>query len=131
MSVWLCLVCHGRLDLFPQAAIMYNAALRMQEAALGPQHPDIARTLHNLADVLQVQGKLDEVRKAVLVLHCTLEPSICPHCVWTHHAWKRHPVSNRLQLRGPKLVVCNPRVLRYHVRASTYARWTDVQSWHP
>ena len=44
----------GRLE---RAETYYRRALAVQQAALGPAHPDLADTLENYADVLAMTGR--------------------------------------------------------------------------
>ncbi len=48
---------HGKLE---QAEPDIKRALAVQQAALGPDHPDLADTLDNYADVLVVNGRSAE-----------------------------------------------------------------------
>jgi tetratricopeptide (TPR) repeat protein len=48
---------------YPDARRLYQRALSIREARLGPDHPDIAGSLHNLAIVLAAQGDLDHARR--------------------------------------------------------------------
>ena len=41
---------------------LYERALAIFEKALGPEHPDTARSLNNLASLLQAQGDLAGAR---------------------------------------------------------------------
>jgi hypothetical protein len=43
----------------------FKRALAIQEQALGPNHPDVALTLNNLAIVYKDEGKLDKVRNFI------------------------------------------------------------------
>ena len=42
---------------FKEAEPLYRRALAIDEAAHGPDHPDIANTLNDLADLLDHQGR--------------------------------------------------------------------------
>ena len=39
---------------------VFNKALALQQAALGPVHPEVASTMNNIAIVLRSQGKADD-----------------------------------------------------------------------
>jgi len=43
-----------------QAEGLHRRALEGKESQLGPQHPDTLTSVHNLAVLLQKQGKLEE-----------------------------------------------------------------------
>ncbi|CAN0422393.1 unnamed protein product, partial [Ectocarpus sp. 13 AM-2016] len=45
---------------YDEAEPLYIRAIAIREKALGPDHPDVASCLKNLADPLQSQGKYDE-----------------------------------------------------------------------
>ncbi len=45
---------HGKLE---QAEPDIKRALAVQQAALGPDHPDLADTLDNYADILVMDGR--------------------------------------------------------------------------
>ena len=45
---------------YAEAEAHYKRALAIREAKLGKDHPDVARTLNNLADVYEAQGKYAE-----------------------------------------------------------------------
>ena len=51
----------GRGD-YAQSEPLQREALAIHEEALGPEHPDTARSLNNLADLLQIQGDLTTAR---------------------------------------------------------------------
>src|SRR5688500_13089319 len=45
----------------PEAALpLYEEALRLREASLGPEHPAVAQSLHNLAEALRALGQASE-----------------------------------------------------------------------
>jgi hypothetical protein len=44
------------------AKAMYQRALSIQEAALGPDHPSVAATLYNLAHLLRQQESMSRPR---------------------------------------------------------------------
>lgn len=58
----LALVRERRGDL-PGAAAAYRQVLQAKEATVGPDHPELATTLANLASVLVHMGELDEARR--------------------------------------------------------------------
>jgi tetratricopeptide (TPR) repeat protein len=43
-----------------RAIVLYNGAIRVEQAALGPDHPEISRTLQQIGQVLQQAGRLAE-----------------------------------------------------------------------
>ena len=53
---------HGPLANYPQARALFERALAICETVLGPDHPDTATGLNNLAFLLQSQGVLAEAR---------------------------------------------------------------------
>jgi hypothetical protein len=64
-------------DLASAEELLREAAL-LQEAELGPSHPDLANTLNNLAVVAEKTGRLDEAeacyRRAVAIASTSLPP---------------------------------------------------------
>jgi len=56
---------------FEEAAPLYKRGIAIIEKALGPEHPDLATSLNNLAGLLQAQGKLREA-----AAHCERAISI-------------------------------------------------------
>jgi tetratricopeptide (TPR) repeat protein len=44
------------------ARALHERALHIRETRLGPDHPDTAHSLNNLANVLRAQGDLDRAR---------------------------------------------------------------------
>ena len=61
-----------------KAENLLRDAARLQEANLGPRHPDLANTLNNLGIVCEMTGKPDEAeqyfRRAVSIARTSLEP---------------------------------------------------------
>ena len=53
---------HGALGAYTAARPLFERALAIREKALGPEHPDTATSLNNLARVLQAQGDLAGAR---------------------------------------------------------------------
>ena len=51
------LAAHNRGD---EARWLYERALRVRRSALGPGHPDVATTLHNLALLHEAEGRATE-----------------------------------------------------------------------
>src|SRR5207253_484236 len=49
---------HGPLAAYAQARPLFERALAIREKTLGPEHPDTATSLHNLALLLKGQGDL-------------------------------------------------------------------------
>ncbi len=49
--------------LFEQAEPHYRRALAIREKSLGPDHPDVATSLNNLAELLKLKGRLLTIRK--------------------------------------------------------------------
>ncbi|MEP0803884.1 MAG: tetratricopeptide repeat protein [Chloroflexota bacterium] len=60
------------------ARAAYERALKIDEAALGPDHPDVARNVNNLGSVLQAQGDLAEARAAFERVLGILEKTLPP-----------------------------------------------------
>ena len=56
---------HHALAAYADARPLYERALAMREEALGPDHPDTATSLNNLAGLLQIQGDLAAARLLV------------------------------------------------------------------
>ena len=48
---------HGALAAYAQARPLYGRALAIREKALGPEHPDTAESLNDLAHLLQAEGR--------------------------------------------------------------------------
>ena len=63
---------------FASAENLLREAARLQEANLGPRHPDLANTLNNLGIVCEITGKPDDAeqyfRRAVSVARTSLAP---------------------------------------------------------
>jgi hypothetical protein len=61
-----------------KAETLLREAARVQEASLGPRHPDLANTLNNLGIVCEMTGKPDEAeqyfRRAVSIARTSLHP---------------------------------------------------------
>ncbi len=61
---------------FASADELLRGAARIQEAELGPLHPDLANTLNNLAIVAEKTGRLDDAetfyRRAVAIASASL-----------------------------------------------------------
>ena len=64
--------------LYRKAEPLYRQALAINQKALGPEHPDTANSLNNLAMVLEAQGRLAEAeplyRQALAIYQKTLRP---------------------------------------------------------
>ena len=60
------------------AETLLREAARLQEASLGPRHPDLANTLNNLGIVCEITGKPDDAeqyfRRAVSIARTSLHP---------------------------------------------------------
>ncbi|MDB9823466.1 tetratricopeptide repeat protein, partial [Deltaproteobacteria bacterium] len=50
---------------FAEAEPLYKRSLEIREKALGPDHPDVATVLENLAKCFSGMGKLDEAENLV------------------------------------------------------------------
>ena len=48
---------------YAEAEPLLRRALEIDEAALGPDHPDVAQVAENLAEVLRHLGREDEARQ--------------------------------------------------------------------
>ena len=63
---------------YVSAENLLREAARLQEASLGPRHPDLANTLNNLGIVCEITGKPDDAeqyfRRAVSIARTTLAP---------------------------------------------------------
>ena len=57
---------------------LLREAARLQEASLGPRHPDLANTLNNIGIVCEITGKPDDAeqyfRRAVSIARTSLHP---------------------------------------------------------
>ena len=53
-------------------------ALKIDETSLGPDHPDVARDLNNLAQLLQVTNRLAEAEPLMRRVIATVEKSFGP-----------------------------------------------------
>ena len=42
---------------YAEAEPLYQRALAISEKALGPEHPDVAKSLNNLAELFRAQGR--------------------------------------------------------------------------
>ena len=49
---------------YPDAQLAYSRAIELGEAALGPVHPDLGRTISNLGEVHRIQGHDDEAERS-------------------------------------------------------------------
>ncbi|WP_052402549.1 tetratricopeptide repeat protein [Muricoccus aerilatus] len=69
---------HGALGVYAQARSLHERALLIRENTLGPEHPDTAMSLNNLALVLREQGDLAGARplfeRALLIRENALGP---------------------------------------------------------
>ncbi len=61
----------GRLE---EAAALYQQALALQRESLGPGHPEVAATLHDLAVVHETMGSADHARALWAEARSILEP---------------------------------------------------------
>ena len=52
--------CIGHRIVFGEAEPLYKRALAIREKSLRPDHPDMAQTLNNLAELYCVQGEYQE-----------------------------------------------------------------------
>jgi tetratricopeptide (TPR) repeat protein len=63
---------------YDEAELLYRRALAIREKVLGPDHPDVAASLNNLATLLDKQGKYDEAeplyRRALAIRKKVLGP---------------------------------------------------------
>jgi hypothetical protein len=63
---------------YASAENLLRDAARLQEASLGPRHPDLANTLNNLGVVCEITGKSDDAeqyfRRAVSIARTALAP---------------------------------------------------------
>ncbi len=48
---------------YAEAEPLFKRALAIEEKALGPDHPDLATTLENMADLYKKTGRLDEAKR--------------------------------------------------------------------
>ena len=61
-----------------KAEPLYQRALAISEKALGPEHPDVARSLNNLAAALRCPGPVREGRAALPARARHLEKALGP-----------------------------------------------------
>ena len=61
----------GRLE---EAAALYQQTLALQREILGPSHPEVAGTLHDLAVVHEAMGSADHARALWAEARSILEP---------------------------------------------------------
>ena len=61
-----------------EAASLYERALALTRRVLGPSHPEVAATLHNLAILRESMGRSDEARALWAEARTILEPSSSP-----------------------------------------------------
>ena len=68
-----------RMGRYPEAEPLFRNALAIGEKTLGPNHPNVAIQLNNLANLLQDQGKYDEAeplyRRALAIHEKVLGPN--------------------------------------------------------
>jgi len=55
---------------YAEAEPLYKRSLAIREKALGPDHPDVAQSLNNLAVLYNTQGRYTEFRHAKRTPHC-------------------------------------------------------------
>ena len=63
---------------YSEAEPLFRDALEIREKQLGPEHPDVASSLNNLAGLLQVQGKYAEAEPLYLRASVILEKQLGP-----------------------------------------------------
>jgi tetratricopeptide (TPR) repeat protein len=89
---------HGALAAYTQARPLFERALAIREKTLGPEHPDTAQNLDNLARVLHHQGDLAGARplyeRALAIRERALGPDR------RHTAWSLHNVAGLLLAQG-------------------------------
>lgn len=83
------------MGLYPSALLLLQRALEISEKALGPDHPSVATSLHNLAMLLRVMGrqpesallyrKLLETQEKVLGQKGSVSPSILNYMAIGHN----------------------------------------------
>ena len=56
-----------------EAESLYHRALEIRERALGPEHPQVATTLHNLAFLYSTEGQFEKAEPAYRRSIATLE----------------------------------------------------------
>ena len=112
----------GQLD---AARAMLQRALSIDKVALGPNHPDVATTLHNLADLLRQQGEhvqaKDLAKRAVAIQQATLpkeHPDIVISQCGLINIRAEMPCS-KCGVRGVKLKHCSVCKLQYYFARST------------
>ncbi|HEY0135943.1 MAG TPA: tetratricopeptide repeat protein, partial [Nannocystis sp.] len=54
---------HYRRGHYPDAEAAYDRAVELGESALGPDHPDLARSISNLGESHRIQGHVDEAER--------------------------------------------------------------------
>ena len=67
-----------RLNYYTEAEPLFRQALKIRESKLGPDHPDTAASINNLALLLKDQGKYKEaeplLRQALKICETQLGP---------------------------------------------------------
>ncbi len=62
---------------YAEAELLYKRALEIREKALGPDHPDVANSLNNLASLYDEQGRYGEaeplLKRALTILEKALD----------------------------------------------------------
>ena len=63
---------HSRRKEYEIALVHYQEALTLQQASLPTDHPDIARTLHNLAQLHALQGNTEKANNTLQQANSTI-----------------------------------------------------------
>ena len=85
------------LAAYPEARPLFERALAIREKALGPEHPDTATSLNNLALLLQAQGDLAGARPLFERALAICEKALGPE----HPAHRDEPQQPRRPASGP------------------------------
>jgi tetratricopeptide (TPR) repeat protein len=110
----------GELD---AAKAMYQRALSIKEAALGPNHPSVAPTLHNLATLLHQRGEHAEAKalmKRARAINEVMRGKSHPHTAKTKAGVRhinRKKACSVCGVRDVKLQLCGKCNLKYYCSA--------------
>jgi hypothetical protein len=102
---------------------MYQRALSIQEAALGPNHPNVAAALNNLADLLRQQGEHAEAKalmRRARAIHEATRGKAHPHTAATKAGVRRidnEKACSVCGVRDVKLQLCGKCNLKYYCSA--------------
>ena len=93
---------------YDQALPLYRRALEIREKALGPEHPDTANSLNNLALLYQVMGAYEQAlplyQRALKIIEKSLGPehphAIVASTIWGLCTWPGKTIRPRRPISG-------------------------------